>query len=237
MQTKTAVLPTPTTLVRTGLVLVALALALLGVTGAQAGAITVQGEDVTVGPGAAFDFAVTGHSETPIGAFGISITFDEDVVTPQSCQSSIALCNKGASDGELRLNGVSLAGYSGDITFATIVFEAADSGASAIDIEVTAMADTDSHDIEGDVVVTDGSVTIDDGAMSTPPGDANCDSVVNAADGLAVLSQLAGAGDSGCFSLADVNCDDKVNTADALAILRQIGGLDVTLPAGCSPVA
>lgn len=237
MNAKEAVLATPTNLVRAGLVFVALALALLSTTGAHAGAITIQGEDVTVGPGAAFSFAVTGHSATPIGAFSMRVTFDEDVVVPQSCQSSIALCNKGASDGELRLNGVSLAGYSGDITFATIVFEAADHGASVIDIEVTSMGDTLSHDIEGDVVVTDGSVTIDNGTTTTPPGDANCDSHVNAADGLAVISHLAGSGDPACFALADVNCDDKVNKADALAILKLIGGLDVILPAGCNPVA
>lgn len=209
---------------------------LLGASSARGeGEITVGGENLTVGPDTAFTFTVSGHSEEPFGAFGITIFFDSGMIAPTSCQSTIALCNKGVSDGELRLNSVNLAGFGGDITFATIVFEAAHApGSTIVDIDVTVVSDLDANDITDHAIVTDGSVTIEAGAPGTPTGDANCDSVVNAADGLAVLSQLAGAGDSGCFSLADVNCDDKVNAADALAILRAIGGLDVALPAGCS---
>jgi hypothetical protein len=224
---------------RVCVILATFALALLGVANAGAGGpVTVSGDHVTAGPGAAVTFNVTGHADEPIGAIGVSVKFDPESVTPVSCQSTIALCYKGAGEGELRMNTVSLNGFSGDIIFITIVFEAADTpGTHVIDVDVTAISDTAGYSLEGQLTVTDGSVTIDGGTVTTPPGDANCDSTVDAADGLSVLAGLAGAGNTECFALADVNCDDKVNATDALAILRQIGGLPVELPAGCDPVA
>ncbi|HEY5625161.1 MAG TPA: dockerin type I domain-containing protein, partial [Dehalococcoidia bacterium] len=103
--------------------------------------------------------------------------------------------------------------------------------------DVTALSDTLGIDMLDQVSVTDGSVTIDGQSVPTPPGDANCDSTVSAADGLAVISDLAGANEAGCFGLADVNCDGKVNVADALTILRAIGALPLDLPPGCSAIA
>ena len=226
-------------MLRAGAVLITGAIALLSAREALAEGVTVSAEDVTVAPGGAVELTISGHSEQAIGAFGIDVLFDEALVTPHSCQSAIALCNTGAQPGLLRLNSVSLLGFSGDITFATIVFEAiGPAGSTAlIDVDVTTLSDTLGIDMLGQVSVTDGSVTIDGLAPLTPPGDANCDSTLSAADGLAVIAHLAGAYEAGCFGLADGNCAGKVNAADALTILRAIGGLPLDLPPGCTTIA
>ncbi len=226
-------------MLRAGAVLITGAIALLSAREALAEGVTVSAEDVTVAPGGAVELTISGHSEQAIGAFGIDVLFDEALVTPHSCQSAIALCNTGVQPGLLRLNSVSLLGFSGDITFATIVFQAiGPAGSTAlIDVDVTTLSDTVGIDMLDQVSVTDGSVTIDGLAPLTPPGDANCDSTLSAADGLAVIADLAGAYEAGCFGLADVNCDGKVNAADALTILRAIGGLPLDLPPGCAAIA
>lgn len=221
-------------------VVIASVLVLLG--GARetlAGNLTVSAEDVKVGDGGAVALTLTGHSEVGIGAFGIDVLYDETLVAPHSCQTAIAVCNTSTQPGLLRLNSVSLLGFSGDITFATIIFVAiGPAGFTApIDVDVTALTDTLGTDMLGNVTVTDGSVTIDGLMPSTPVGDANCDSTLSAADGLAVLGDLAGASEAGCFGLADVNCDGKVNSADALAILRSIGGLPLNLTPGCTAIS
>ena len=231
--------PLATLILRAGAVLIAGALALMGTREALAEGVTVSAEDVTVASGGAVELTITGHSEEAIGAFGIDVLFDEALVTPHSCQTPIAICNTGAQPGVLRLNSVSLLGFSGDILFATIIFEAVGPAGSVvpIDVDVTAISDTIGNDMMDQVSVTDGSVTIDALGPQTPPGDANCDSTVSAADSLAVISDLAGADEAGCFGLADVNCDGKVNIADALTILRAIGGLPLDLPPGCAAIA
>ncbi len=238
MRTQTA-RPLAILILRAGVVLIAGAMALLGAREALAEGVTVSAEDVTVASGGAVELTLSGHSEQAIGAFGIDVLFDEALVTPHSCQTAIAICNTSAGPGLLRLNSVSLLGFSGDITFATIVFEAVGlAGSTAlIDVDVTALADTVGVDMLDQVSVTDGSVTIDGQAPLTPPGDANCDSTLSAADGLAVIADLAGVYEAGCFGLADVNCDGKVNSADALTILRAIGGLPLDLPPGCAAIA
>ncbi len=225
-------------MLRASAVLIAAAMALLIASDALAGGVTVSAPDVTVASGGAVEVTLSGHSEQAIGAFGINVLFDEALVTPHSCQTAIAICNTSAGPGLLRLNSVNLLGFSGDITFATIVFEAVGpAGATAlIDVDVTALSDTVGIDMLDQVTVTDGSVTIDGLAPLTPPGDANCDSTLSAADGLAIIGDLAGVYEAGCFGLADVNCDGKVDTADALTILRAIGGLPLDLPPGCSAI-
>ncbi len=219
-------------------VLIAGLVVLLGARDVLAAGVTVSAEDVSVASGGAVGLTLSGHSEQAIGAFGIDILFDEALVTPHSCQTAIAICNTGAQPGLLRLNSVSLLGFSGDITFATIIFEAiGPAGSTAlIDVDVTAISDTVGADMMEQVSVTDGSVMIDGLAPPTPPGDANCDSTISAADSLAVISDLAGASEAACFGIADVNCDGKVNAADALTILRSIGGLSLDLPAGCTAI-
>ena len=226
-------------MLRAGAVLIAGAVVLLGAGQALAAGVTVSAEDVTAASGGAVELTLSGHSEQAIGALGIDVRFDETLVTPHSCQSEIALCNTGAQPGLLRLNSVSLQGFSGDITFATIVFEAiGPAGSTAlIDVEVTTLSDTIGNDMLDQVSVTDGSVTIDGLAPLTPPGDANCDSTLSAADSLAVIADLGGVYEAGCFGLADVNCDGKVDAADALTILRSIGGLPLDLPPGCTTIA
>jgi len=226
-------------MLRVGVGLVAGAIVLLSARETLAASVTVVAEDVTAASGGAVELTLSGHSDLAIGAFGIDVLFDEALVTPHSCQSSIALCNTSAQPGLLRLNNVSLLGFSGDLMFATIVFEAVGPAGSTalIDVEVTALADTVGIDILNQLSVTDGSVTIDGLAPLTPPGDANCDSTLTAADGLAVIADLAGAYEAGCFGLADVNCDGRVNAADALTILRAIGGLPLGLPPGCATIA
>ncbi len=240
MRTQTAKL-TGVRALQAGVVLLAGAiLALLGARLALAGGgVTIAGEDVTAASGGAVELTISGHSEQPIGALGIDVLFDHELLTAYSCQSPIGICKIGIQPGTLRLNSVSLSGFSGDITFATIVFEAVgpDGSEAPVDVNVTVLTDTIGNDILDEVSVTDGSVTIGGPAPPTPPGDANCDSTLSAADGLAVISDLAGAQDAGCFGLADVNCDGKVNAADALTILRLVGGLPLGLPAGCGAIA
>jgi hypothetical protein len=214
--------------------LVAGVIALGGWSGAGAGSTSVTGKDVSVVPGGAVAFTVSGHSEQVIGAFRIDLTFDDDLVQPHSCQASNALCNLDVEPGRVRLNSVSLLGFTGDITFATIVFEAVGPQGSVapVDIDVSALADTDGIDLLGEAVVVDGSITIA-GPATPPPGDANCDSVVDAADSLAIIGGLAGIPDGDCAAQADVNCDGRVDAEDALVILRLIGGLPLDLPPGC----
>ena len=226
-------------MLRTGAVLIAGAIALLSARQAVAAGVTVSAEDVTAASGGAVELKLSGHSEQPIGAFGINVSFDEALVTPHSCQSAIATCNTGAQPGLLRLNSVSLIGFSGDIPFATIVFEAVGPAGSTalIDVDVTVLSDTVGIDMLDQLSVTDGSVTIDDLAPLTPLGDANCDSTLSAADSLAVIAHLGGVYEAGCFGLADVNCDGRVNAADALTILRAIGSLPLDLPPGCTAIA
>ena len=225
-------------MLRAGAVLIAAAMALLIAREALAGGVTVSAEDVTVASGSVAELTLSGHSEQAIGAFGIDVLFDEALVTPHSCQTAIALCNTSAGPGLLRLNSISLLGFSGDITFASIVFEAVGPAGSTalIDIDVTAIADTIGNDMLAQVSVTDGSVTIDDLAPPIPPGDANCDSTLSAADGLAVIGELAGVNEANCIGIADVNCDGEVDAADVLAILRAIGGLPLDLPPGCTAI-
>ncbi|HEY5639443.1 MAG TPA: dockerin type I domain-containing protein [Dehalococcoidia bacterium] len=221
---------------------VLLAGALLALPGARlalAGGVTIAAEDVTAASSGAVELTISGHSEQPIGALRIDVLFDEELLKAYSCQTTIGICKTGTQPGALRLNSVSLSGFSGDITFATIVFEAVgpDGSEARVDVIVSVLSDTIGNDMLDEVSVTDGSVTIGGQTPPTPPGDANCDSTLSAADGLAVISDLAGARDAGCFSLADVNCDGRVNAADALTILRSVGGLPLGLPAGCGAIA
>jgi hypothetical protein len=210
---------------------------LLGVGSAGAGgSIVISGQDVSTGPGGAVTFEVTGYSTEKIGAFGIDVYYDQDRLSVTSCQAEGVLCTKGAIPGQLRINGISLTGFSGDITFATIVFAAGDDpGVIPIGVDVTTVSDLVGQDLSQLVTSTDGSVTIDGGTASTPPGDANCDSQITAADGLALLMALSG-GESACSQLADVNCDDKVNIKDALALLRALAGLPYEAEDGCEDV-
>jgi hypothetical protein len=219
---------------RAALVLAACGIALLGSSGAGAGNITVTGEDVTTAPGGAVAFTVSGHSPQAIGAFGIEVTFDPDLLSPFSCQVNNALCNTEADPGRLRLSSASVLGFTGDITVATIVFKATGPAGTVapVDIEVTALSDTIGLSLMGEATVTDGSVTIQD-TRPTPPGDANCDAGVDAADSLAIIGDLAGTSHAACLAAADVNCDGRVDANDALTILRFIGGLPLALPPGC----
>ena len=231
--------PPATQILRVGVALISGAIILLGARQALAAGITVSAEDVTTASGGAVEVTISGHSEPLIGALGIDVRFDQTLLTPHSCQSPIAICNTSVEPGLLRLVSVSLKGFSGDITFATIIFEAiGPAGSTAlIDVDVTTLSDTIGVDLLDQVSVTDGSVTIDSQAPLTPPGDANCDSTLTAADSLAVIADLGDVYEAGCFALADVNCDGKVSVADALTILRAIGGLPLDLPPGCTAIA
>jgi hypothetical protein len=203
---------------------------------AQGAGITVEGGSFEVAPDSAFTFDVTGHAPGhTIGAFSITVAFDPDVLTPLSCQSSTSRCNKGAGEGELIMNSASLLGWTGDIHFGTIVFQAVGNAGNQtpVDMTVTAIADVLGFDLDHLTQVNDGSVSIRADATNHPLGDANCDSDFGPADGLAVLEGLAGVHESECLGLGDVNCDDRVDSLDTLDILRLVGGLDVELPAGC----
>lgn len=222
---------------RVAIVAIIGALALLSFSSASGNlGIEVHGQDVSTGPGGAVTFQVTGSSPEPIGAFGIRVTYDNEKLTTTSCQASGVICVKGALPGELRINGANIYGYSGDITFATIVFEAGDEpGVVPVGVEVTTVADVYGEDLSHLVNSSGGSVTIEGGIASTPPGDANCDSQVTAADGIALLMALSG-GDSACSAIADVNCDDKINTKDALDLLKALGGLPYDVEDNCKPI-
>lgn len=220
---------------------IAVAFTVMVLGGSVAGAgqqVTVQGEHVSAGPGGAVTLEVSGHSQEPIGAFGIDVKFDPEMLTPVSCQSDTMLCTKGVYEGQLRINGISLIGYSGDITFGTIVFSAAqDPGVVPVDVDVTVISGLELNDLSGNLSVSDGSVTIDEAIEPRPVGDANCDNRVTAADSIALLMALGGEEDAECQGIADVNCDDRVDLNDVLDILRALGGLLVETEASCIAIS
>ena len=203
---------------------------------AQGAGITVEGGSFEVAPDSAFIFDVTGESPAhTIGAFSITVAFDPDVLNPLSCQSSTSRCNKGAGEGELIMNGASLLGWTGDIHFGTIVFQAVGNAGSRtpVDLTVASIADALGFNLDQITQATDGFASIKAGAPNHPMGDANCDSELDPADGLAILENLAGVDESECLGLGDINCDDRVDSLDTLDILRFAGGLDLEFPAGC----
>ena len=78
------------------------------------------------------------------------------------------------------------------------------------------------------------------GYVSNPPqsstltGDADCNQVVNAVDGLQVLRFVAGFNGSNCLQVADVDCSGAINAVDSLEILRFVAGLQQSgLPQSC----
>jgi hypothetical protein len=203
---------------------------------AQGGGITVEGGSFEVAPDSAFTFDVTGEAPAhTIGAFSITVEFNPNVLTALSCQSSTSRCNKGAGEGELIMNSASLLGWTGDIHFGTIVFQAVGNAGSRtpVDLIVTSIADTLGFDLDHVTEVTDGFASIQAGAADHPLGDADCDSELDPADSLAILEGLAGVAQSECLGLGDINCDDRVDPLDTLDILRVAGGLELEFPPGC----
>ena len=147
-------------------------------TRAQAPAITIEGGSFEAAPDSAFAFEVTGESpHYTIGAFSISVTFDPDVLAPVSCQSHDARCDRGDGDGEVVMNNISLAGWTGDIHFGTVVFQAVGGARSQtpIDLTVTTISDTTGSELDRVTDETDGFASIDRDAPDHPLGDANCD--------------------------------------------------------------
>lgn len=72
----------------------------------------------------------------------------------------------------------------------------------------------------------------------TLTGDADCNEIVDAVDGLKVLRFVAGLGPSNCLEGTDVDCNGAINAVDALAIIRFVAGLQqIGLPPGCPGIA
>jgi hypothetical protein len=70
-----------------------------------------------------------------------------------------------------------------------------------------------------------------------PPGDANCDMLVNAVDITAALASLAQIpADTDCLDSANVICTDALDTRDVLALLIYSSGAEPTLPGSCPPL-
>lgn len=85
--------------------------------------------------------------------------------------------------------------------------------------------------------------TLTPGSRPTPaagPADANCDGVLDARDGLAVLRRIGGVGEhGGCPPsgatgaeppMGDVNCDGRLDAGDAVALLRLLARLAAAGP-------
>lgn len=96
-----------------------------------------------------------------------------------------------------------------------------------------------------------GSNTWGEGKLQLPPpplikGDLNCDNKVQSVDGLAILSHVAGLGNTSCleigsvagteFIVGDMDCDLDVDAIDALNVLKYIAALPIELPNGCPPL-
>jgi hypothetical protein len=197
------------------------------------GSITVEGGTFEVAPESAFPFEVMGESaDQTIGSFSITVNFDPAILQAVSCQSPIAYCNKDPAPGVLVLNAVSLSGWNGDVEFGTIVFEVLGPSGSEtpIDLNVTTMTDTEGSDLSASLQVIDGEAVVNASAEEFPLGDATCDGVLDASDGLAILGKISGAIQPQCSPLGDFNCDDSLNTKDALDILRTESDLEVDAP-------
>jgi hypothetical protein len=73
--------------------------------------------------------------------------------------------------------------------------------------------------------------------LSTPSGDADCNTTVNSVDALKDLRHVAGLPpDPGCISAGNVDCDFDIDSVDSLFILRFVAQLPVNLPSGCPEI-
>ena len=108
-----------------------------------------------------YDLPASGEVETAIriegatnlGAISIVLHYQPQVVQPLACNQSSAfgsgICNLQAGPGEIRLNAVSLGGVNGDLTLATVRWQAASSATpgdtSDIQLSPTTFADPSGH--------------------------------------------------------------------------------------------
>lgn len=203
-----------------------------------------QGEQVTVvlaGDSGADTFA----------AFDLKVVYDPSVVAALDCTSGLGLCNAAFNESTVRVAGVSVAGWSGHVEFAsvTLALVGPPGSETALDVQVVNLANADVADIAAETGVVDGNIQIlSEGEPTpepTPPpspepsprqGDAQCDGDVDSVDALTVLRAVAGVDEPDCVEQADVNCDGQVSAVDALWVLRYVAGLPVDPPADCAPI-
>lgn len=67
-------------------------------------------------------------------------------------------------------------------------------------------------------------------------GDANCNDVVDAVDGLQILESAAGLQPTSCLPLGNVNCDSATDALDVIGILRFAAGLPTSPVNGCPAI-
>lgn len=83
---------------------------------------------------------------------------------------------------------------------------------------------------------------IPDGALAEIPdnptvrGDVSCNGVLGATDALMALQSVAGIPNPGVCSTRDLDCSGSASALDVQKLLRALAALEVTLPAGCTPI-
>jgi len=152
----------------------------------------------------------------------------------------IVQCNAFFEADTIRFNITGIEGVSGDIKVANIVFQVLDgaSGKSPLDLNIRAFADENGDPIPA--IIEDGSVSI---GSDIPLGDVNCDTLINAIDGLFILQRDIGLrpGLDTCpvdtppssmyLDACDVDSDSTCGAIDALFILQcDIGINNVLCP-------
>jgi hypothetical protein len=209
----------------------------LGGTGPASASIAAESGTAT--PGGTREISITSNASAPgIAAFTLDVLYDRDVVRPLSCTPhSTVICNKDFEAGAVRLIGSAVTGLTGSVTLAEINFEAigAAGESSPLNIELAEIVDAEVNDITDSVLVTDGTLVIQE-APDGVAGDTDCDVDVDTVDGLMVLRQTAGMSTGACINMGDVDCDDDVDTVDALMVMRHVASLPVNIPSGCVPI-
>ena len=169
--------------------------------------------------------------EPGIGSFTLDIFYDANKVTPQTCRTTFAGCNKDYEPGQIRIAGVPFSPLVGDRLVATLIFQAhpGASGTTELDLTAEDVYGFLGDDLSSSTDITDGTLTITPGGPVVRRGDTTCDGRVDELDGLAILSHLSGEEASPCLAHGDYNCDNRVDVKDAIAILQGIA--EIAAPA------
>ncbi len=191
--------------------------------------ISIEGSTVSAGGTATLRLAA--YAPPPgLGAFTIDVSYDPSVAQVVACQAPAeVICNPAYSSGLVRLVGTSVTGMQGELTLASLTFQAAGPPGSVTDVQVEAqsLADVAGADLLPEASVNSGALAVVSGGQVNP-GDVDCNGVVDAVDALHILRHAAGfQGEGLCIMAGDVNCDGYIDAVDALAILRYVAGLSI----------
>ena len=201
----------------------------------------VSAESKTVQQGNPVTILITADDlpATGLSAATVEISYDETIVDATSCTPdpngvfTNQACNVDFDANTVRLTVADVAGVTGSAVLGEIAFDTLANGSSAVDVTVTAFANTAGNPIN--VHDNDGTITV----ISDFDGDVSCDSTRNVLDALYILQHEVGtrAANNGCplpentlnVELCDVNRDSACDVVDALFILMCDAGVSNAL--------